>query len=86
MAEKPCNTCQNYDVIKVGKDKEARHGRCVPKSTYPAVQQRGQKFPPGAKRAEHGELAKPFIVVGSEVQTSCTDYRAKPLSITKKAK
>lgn len=77
MADKPCNTCKNYDPILRGKDTEGRHGRCAAKSVYPAVEQQGQSFPPGVKRAAVGEQAKPFIVVGSEVQTSCTIYRSK---------
>lgn len=76
MADKPCDTCQNYDPIIRG-DKPGRHGRCAVKSTYPATQQGGQVFPIGAKRAEYGQLAKPVIVVGAEVERACEEYRAK---------
>jgi hypothetical protein len=78
VADKPCNTCKNYDAITVRDGKDVgRHGRCAVKSTYPAVEQQGQKFPPGAKRAAAGELAKPFIVIGSDVVSACTLYRSK---------
>lgn len=77
MASKPCDTCQHYDPILRG-DKAGRHGRCVAKSTYPAVQQRGQIFPPGAKRAAPGQLAKPVIVIGADVEPRCEEYHAKP--------
>lgn len=78
MADKPCDTCVNYDPIIRGKDSTGRHGRCVPRSTYPHAEQAGQSFPPGCKRAEPGELAKPAIVVGSEIVRSCELYRGKP--------
>jgi len=76
MADFPCNNCQNYDPILRG-SKEGRHGRCAVKSTYPAVEQKGQVFPPGVARAEPGELAKPLIVVGAETIRGCSDFRAK---------
>lgn len=76
MADRPCDTCKNFDPIVRGTDKTAKHGRCAPQSTYPAVQQPGQTFPPGVKRAVDGELAKPFIVVGAEVQKQCGLYRS----------
>jgi hypothetical protein len=78
MAIKPCNTCANYDPIIRGKDKTGAHGRCVPRSTYPAVEQAGQEFPKDAVRAEPGELCKPHIVVGIETVKSCELYRSKP--------
>lgn len=77
MADKPCKTCMNYDPIIRGKNVPGRHGRCVPQSTYPAVEQPGQVFPPGAKRAEPGELACPLIVEGSGIVKTCQIYRAK---------
>lgn len=76
MADKPCNTCQFYDPIIRG-SKEGRHGRCAAQSSYPAVEQKGQVFPPGVARAAPGELAKPVIVVGDEVITGCNLFRAK---------
>ena len=78
MADKPCETCLYYDPIIRGM-RPGRHGRCAMKSTYPAAQQPGQVFPPGVKRAEPGELAKPLIVVGKEVASNCSVYRAKPV-------
>ena len=83
MADKPCNTCQNYDPIIRG-TKEGRHGRCAVKSTYPAHEQKGQVFPPGVARAEPGELAKPVIVVGTEVMKACGVYRIKPTTKAKR--
>jgi hypothetical protein len=78
MADKPCNTCKNYDAITVRDGKDVgRHGRCAVKSTYPAVEQQGQTFPPGVKRVAPGERAKPEIVVGEEVIPACTLYRSK---------
>lgn len=76
MADLPCNTCQNYDPILRGV-KEGRHGRCVAKSTYPAIAQRDQVFPPNAVRAEVGALAQPHIVVGTETVPGCNDYRGR---------
>lgn len=82
MADKPCNTCQNWDPIIVGKSREACHGRCAAKSTYPAVEQGSQHFPPGVRRVENGQLAKPVIVIGTETMVSCTIYCAKPTAAT----
>lgn len=76
MAEKPCDTCQHYDPILRG-SAPGRHGRCAVKSTYPFKEQKGQVFPPGVKREAPGVLAKPEIVVGSDIVPACTLYRAK---------
>ncbi len=78
MAEDPCKKCQHYDPIKKGKDKEARHGWCSIQSLYPAREQSGQVFPPGVRRAQPGELAKPVIVIGNDVVKHCTLFRSKP--------
>lgn len=78
MADKPCNTCQNYDPIIRGKDATGRHGRCAAKSTYPAKEQSGQVFPSGVKREAPGTLAKAVIVRGDLVEATCTLYRLKP--------
>jgi len=81
LNDKNCSSCSNYAVISIGDgQKKARHGWCVPRSKYPAKEQPGQIFPPGAKRVAVGELAKPFIVVGDDVMPNCGDYRAKPPS------
>jgi len=78
MADKPCNTCKNYDAITVRDGKDiGRHGRCAAKSIYPAVEQQHQKFPPGVKRAAPGQLAKAEIVVGENTVPACTLYRSK---------
>lgn len=77
MATEPCNTCQLYDPIIRGTT-AGRHGRCVVSSTYPAVEQAGQVFPPGAVRVRPGQHPKPVIVVGADVVTTCARYRALP--------
>lgn len=78
MADKPCNTCKNYDPITIRDGEDiGNHGRCAAQSTYPAVEQQGQKFPPGVKRAAPGALASPVIVAGEDVQKLCTLYRSK---------
>ncbi len=76
---KPCNTCQNYDPIRNGLDQKGNvklgdRGRCAVKSTYPFKEQRDQVFPPGVARVKDGELSKPFIVVGADVQGQCREY------------
>jgi len=78
MADKPCNTCLNFDQITRGKNRPTAHGRCIPRSVYPAVEQRGQSFPPGCARAEPGERAEPYIVMGAKIIPSCDLYRARP--------
>jgi hypothetical protein len=83
VADKPCKDCQNYDPIIRGA-KEGRHGRCAVQSVYPAAEQKGQIFPPGVARAEPGELAKPAIVVGSEIVRGCLQFRAKPATKVKR--
>lgn len=77
MADKPCIECNYYDPIMVRNNVPARHGRCAFKSVYPAAEEAGQTFPPGVKRAEPGELAKPVIVVGKTVEKTCQDFRIK---------
>jgi hypothetical protein len=76
MADKPCNQCRHYDSIKRG-TADTRRGWCAAQSTYPAVEQRGQAFPSGVKRAAPGELAKPIIVIGSQTIPACTLFRGK---------
>lgn len=77
MADQPCKECRNYDVIVKGLA-PTRRGWCAVQSVYPAVEQKGQVFPPGVKRAAPGELAKPHIVIGSDVIVpTCTLFRGK---------
>lgn len=76
---KPCNECMHYDPIKLGDGKkQARRGWCAVKSIYPYKEMEGQLFPPGVKRAAPGEHPNPKIVVGSEVQSHCDQFQAKP--------
>lgn len=77
MADQPCSNCQHYDPIIRGTE-EGRHGRCADRSTYPAKEQPGQVFPVGVRREPPGELAKPVIVVGSDVMVNCAQFRGKP--------
>jgi hypothetical protein len=47
------------------------------KSTYPAREQAGQVFPPDVVREAPGALAKPVIVVGTDVVRGCDQFHAK---------
>jgi hypothetical protein len=51
------------------------------KSIYPSIEQPGRAFPSGVKRADPGELAKPEIVVGSEIIKTCNLFRARPQAL-----
>lgn len=78
MADKPCDTCRNFDPIVKGDGKvTTRHGWCAAKSEYPAVEMPGQVFPPGVKRVQPGELAKPCIVGTKEIVPACALRRDK---------
>ena len=82
LNEQPCSACRFYDPIRNGLDtkgnvKFAVRGWCAAKSVYPFKEQEGQVFPPGVKRGKPGELGKPVIVVGSEVESGCSSFRAK---------
>lgn len=77
MAELPCKKCQHYDPIQKG-SADTRRGWCAVKSVYPYKEQHGQSFPRDVQRAEPGALAKPFIVIGAEVQKHCAIFRGKP--------
>lgn len=78
MNDKPCNTCANFDPIKKGDGSRlTRHGWCSVQSVYPAREAPGQTFPPGVKRVEPGELAKPMIVEAKGIVAFCTLYKEK---------
>lgn len=82
LNDKSCTSCRNYDPIRNGLDKHgntkyAVRGWCAPKSVYPFKEQEGQVFPTGVTRVKPGELAKPFIVIGDDVQEGCGLYHAK---------
>lgn len=78
MNDKPCDTCVHFDPILVGgARKAARHGWCAAKSTYPAVEPRGQTFPPDVKRADPGERAEPHIVLARGIVRMCVTRRDK---------
>ncbi len=79
MNTKACKDCQHYDPIIVGNGaQKGRRGWCATRSVYPNQEQPGQIFPAGVKRAAAGALASPFIVIGSDVVSHCTQFRAKP--------
>ena len=79
MNDKPCNTCVHFDPIKKGDgSKPTRHGWCAVQSVYPAVENPGQTFPPGVKRAEPGELATPHIVEAKGIVKHCLQRKEKP--------
>lgn len=77
MNNKPCETCNHYDVIMRGTGKGLRttkRGWCAKKSVYPTKPGPGQIHPAGVKHvANASDLAKPVIVRGAEVATNCTD-------------
>jgi hypothetical protein len=74
---KPCQQCRNYDVIRQGSKGIATRGWCTIRSVYPAVESPGQNFPDGVKRAASGTRATPFIVLGSEVRSGCSNFTQK---------
>jgi hypothetical protein len=77
--DKPCNKCANFDPIRIGDGRrQAPHGRCAVQSIYLAVDPPGQEAPPGVKRAEAGELAKPHIVEAAGIVRHCALFRARP--------
>lgn len=53
------------------------HGYCAAQSIYPAKEQDGQVFPPDARRAEPGELAKMVPVSPTGVVATCTSIIRK---------
>lgn len=77
MNKLECGKCAKYDPILGPNEKRTKRGWCIPRSIYPATEGPGQIFPPGVKRAEAGELAKPFIVRDKQVVESCD--MAKPV-------
>ena len=77
LNNQPCDRCRNYDVIRHGENGTARRGWCTVRSIYPAIEAPGQSFPEGVKRADEGDRANPFIVVGAEVRTGCSDFTGK---------
>lgn len=84
LNDKPCNQCQNYDSISKGAGaRQGRHGWCTVKSLYPYQENEGQAFPNGVKRADPGVRSKPHIVVGTETQRNCAEFRAKAVKLTK---
>ena len=74
---KPCGTCEHFDVIIRGKD-QTDLAWCAKKSVYPANPGPGQLFPAGVTRAEEpSELGKPVIVRRKGVVASCDCWMAK---------
>lgn len=54
--------------------RETVWGWCTHRSVYPTQEGPGQKFPEGVRRAEAGELAKPYIVKKGQVVLHCYDH------------
>ena len=80
LNDQPCGTCVNYDPIKnaldeKGKQQYANNGWCKLKSIYPAVEEPGQSFPSGVKRANAGNLATPYIVRKDHVEHGCAAFQ-----------
>lgn len=77
--QRPCSECTRFSAISIaGGRRHARHGWCTLKSVYPYDEKPGEVIPEGVRRAAPGERPKPHIVVGHEVQKSCTDFRPLP--------
>lgn len=73
-----CKDCQHYDVIRSGQTKNPQHGWCSVKSLYPFKEETGQVFPAGVRRVESAEMvAKPVIVEGNKVVSTCIQVKAK---------
>jgi hypothetical protein len=77
--QKSCDTCEHFDPVLRGKTgpggmRETVWGWCARRSTYPAAEGPGQRFPDGVARAEPGELAKPYIVKKGQVLLNCFDH------------
>ena len=75
--QRPCKDCLHYDAIVRGDNRPTQRGWCADKSEYPAVEPDGKLSPDGVRRVAPGELARPFIVVGTEVVSHCTAFREK---------
>lgn len=77
MNDKPCKECKHCDPIVVGDGtRNNRHAWCAAKSEYPAQEALGQVFPAGVRRVAPGELARPVIVVASDVVKHCDRFRS----------
>ena len=83
LNDKPCDTCQHYDLIIRGK-KPTKRAWCAKKSLYPHKEGPGQIFPAGVKRAsKESNVALPVIVCKGEVRNNCTEYAVRPPGRTK---
>ena len=79
-----CGDCAHYDPM-LSRGQKTGMGRCAAKSIYPAVEQKGQVFPAGVKRAEPGELGSIKIVRLKLLEANCGDFKAKPVATPAKA-
>ena len=80
---RPCAECTYYDPILRGMVPTKR-GWCAKKSKYPAYDSPGQQTPKGAERvASLEEPAKPVLVKGAQVQSTCLSFRAKKQVLSK---
>lgn len=74
-----CGNCKLFDPILGPHEKPKRHGQCIPRSKYPAVEGPGQVFPAGVARVAVGQRAEPFVVRREQLVEAC-EY-AQPAEI-----
>lgn len=88
MNNHKCAECDFFDPIMRGTNKSTRetnHGWCAKKSVYPKKEGPGQIFPPGVRRMETSEPAKPFIVRVDQVVSNCQEFVTKRIKASKEA-
>jgi len=78
LNQKTCTSCEHFDPVLRGQPggtvRETVWGWCTLRSIYPTKEGPGQKFPEAVRRAEEGQLAKPYIVKKGQVVLHCYDY------------
>lgn len=78
MNTNPCGKCKHFDVVVGPRNKANPFGWCAARSTYPAKEGPGQKFPAGVKRVDDPiKPAKPLIVYQDTVEHGCSHFQAK---------
>jgi len=77
MNKLKCKDCVNYDPV-AHPQRRGSHGRCIPRSVYPALEAAGQVFPSNAVRQEDPQApGKLHIVQGNTIIPHCTLAKAK---------
>jgi hypothetical protein len=72
----PCKECVHFDQQHKnvnGVQQPAWYGHCARLSVYPHQELEGQTFPPGARRAERGQLGKMVIVEPDVRKPNCNE-------------